>query len=63
MFVKACERIIGPDLEAEQPTESDAETEPEPGRGMTGAESVIGLALSVLAAAYLVYALVFPEKL
>ncbi|HEV7525731.1 MAG TPA: potassium-transporting ATPase subunit F [Acidimicrobiia bacterium] len=30
---------------------------------MTGAESVIGLALSVFAAAYLVYALVFPEKL
>ncbi len=30
---------------------------------MTGAESVIGLALSVLAIAYLVYALVFPEKL
>jgi K+-transporting ATPase KdpF subunit len=30
---------------------------------MTGAESVIGLVLSVLAAAYLVYALVFPEKL
>jgi K+-transporting ATPase KdpF subunit len=30
---------------------------------MTGIESVIGLVLSVLAAAYLVYALVFPEKL
>ena len=30
---------------------------------MTGTESVIGLVLSVLAAAYLVYALVFPEKL
>ena len=30
---------------------------------MTGLESVIGLVLSVLAAAYLVYALVFPEKL
>jgi K+-transporting ATPase KdpF subunit len=30
---------------------------------MTGIESVIGLALSVLAVAYLVYALVFPEKL
>jgi K+-transporting ATPase KdpF subunit len=30
---------------------------------MTGIESVIGLALSVVAAAYLVYALVFPEKL
>ncbi len=30
---------------------------------MTGAESVIGLVLSVLVAAYLVYALVFPEKL
>jgi K+-transporting ATPase KdpF subunit len=30
---------------------------------MTGVESVIGLALSLLAAAYLVYALVFPEKL
>jgi K+-transporting ATPase KdpF subunit len=30
---------------------------------MTGAESVIGLALSVLVAAYLVYALLFPEKL
>jgi K+-transporting ATPase KdpF subunit len=30
---------------------------------MTGIESFIGLALSVLAAAYLVYALVFPEKL
>lgn len=30
---------------------------------MTGAESVIGLALSVLAIAYLVYALVFPEQL
>jgi len=30
---------------------------------MTGAESVIGLVLSVLAIAYLVYALIFPEKL
>jgi K+-transporting ATPase KdpF subunit len=30
---------------------------------MTGAESVIGLVLSLLAVAYLVYALVFPEKL
>ena len=30
---------------------------------MTGIESGIGLALSLLAAAYLVYALVFPEKL
>jgi K+-transporting ATPase KdpF subunit len=30
---------------------------------MTGAESIIGLTLSVLAIAYLVYALVFPEKL
>ncbi|MDQ1456672.1 MAG: hypothetical protein QOH28_2292 [Actinomycetota bacterium] len=30
---------------------------------MTGIESVIGLALSLVAAAYLVYALVFPEKL
>jgi K+-transporting ATPase KdpF subunit len=30
---------------------------------VTGAESVIGLALSALVAAYLVYALLFPEKL
>jgi K+-transporting ATPase KdpF subunit len=30
---------------------------------MTGVESVIGLVLSLLAVAYLVYALVFPEKL
>ena len=30
---------------------------------MTGIESVVGLALSVLVAAYLVYALLFPEKL
>jgi len=30
---------------------------------MTGPESIIGLTLSVLAIAYLVYALVFPEKL
>jgi len=30
---------------------------------MTGAEAVIGLILSVLALAYLIYALVFPEKL
>ena len=30
---------------------------------MTGLESVIGLALSLLVAAYLVYALLFPEKL
>ena len=30
---------------------------------MTGPESVIGLVLSVLVAAYLVYALLFPEKL
>jgi K+-transporting ATPase KdpF subunit len=30
---------------------------------MTGVESIVGLALSVLGAAYLVYALVFPEKL
>jgi K+-transporting ATPase KdpF subunit len=30
---------------------------------MSGVEAVIGLILSVLAAAYLVYALVFPEQL
>ena len=30
---------------------------------MTGVESVIGIALAVLATAYLVYALIFPEKL
>jgi K+-transporting ATPase KdpF subunit len=30
---------------------------------MTGGESVVGLVLSVLATAYLVYALVFPERL
>lgn len=30
---------------------------------MTGAESVIGLALAALAIGYLVYALVFPENL
>ncbi|MDQ1379785.1 MAG: hypothetical protein QOJ71_504 [Actinomycetota bacterium] len=30
---------------------------------MSGVESVIGLVLSVLAVAYLVYALVFPERL
>jgi hypothetical protein len=30
---------------------------------MSGVESVIGLGLSALAAAYLVYALLFPERL
>ncbi|HWS45040.1 MAG TPA: K(+)-transporting ATPase subunit F [Acidimicrobiia bacterium] len=30
---------------------------------MSGAESVVGLVLSVLAVVYLVYALLFPEKL
>jgi K+-transporting ATPase KdpF subunit len=30
---------------------------------MTGAESVIGLVLSALVTAYLVYALLFPEHL
>ena len=30
---------------------------------MTGIESAVGLALSALVAAYLVYALLFPEKL
>ena len=30
---------------------------------MTGAESIVGLVLSVLATVYLVYALLFPEKL
>jgi K+-transporting ATPase KdpF subunit len=30
---------------------------------MTGVESVIGLVLSALVTAYLVYALLFPEKL
>ena len=30
---------------------------------MTGIESIIGLTLGVLAMAYLLYALVFPEKL
>ncbi len=30
---------------------------------MTGVEAVIGLLLSALAIAYLLYALVFPEKL
>ena len=30
---------------------------------MTGLESVIGLALSLLVTIYLVYALLFPEKL
>jgi K+-transporting ATPase KdpF subunit len=30
---------------------------------VTGVESVIGIVLSVLAIAYLVYALIFPENL
>jgi K+-transporting ATPase KdpF subunit len=30
---------------------------------MNGIESVIGLVLAVLIAAYLVYALIFPERL
>jgi K+-transporting ATPase KdpF subunit len=30
---------------------------------MSGTESIIGIVLSVLAIAYLVYALVFPERL
>jgi K+-transporting ATPase KdpF subunit len=30
---------------------------------MTGAEAVVGLVLAVLATAYLIYALLFPEKL
>jgi K+-transporting ATPase KdpF subunit len=30
---------------------------------MSGTESVIGLVLAVLITAYLVYALIFPEKL
>jgi K+-transporting ATPase KdpF subunit len=30
---------------------------------MTGIESVIGLVLAVLITAYLVYALIFPERL
>jgi len=30
---------------------------------MTGVESVVGLVLSVLAVAYLVYALLLPERL
>jgi K+-transporting ATPase KdpF subunit len=30
---------------------------------MTGIESIIGLGLSLLVTAYLVYALLFPEKL
>ena len=30
---------------------------------MTGPEAVIGLVLAVLAIAYLLYALIFPEKL
>ena len=60
LFVRACERIIGPDLEADARRRRRRRA---PGRGMTGAESVIGLALSALVAAYLVYALLFPEKL
>ncbi len=65
LFVRACERIIGPDLEAEA-TAVDADagrTELGSGRGMTGLESIIGLGLSLLVAVYLVYALLFPEKL
>jgi hypothetical protein len=30
---------------------------------MSGTESVVGLVLALLAVAYLVYALVFPERL
>jgi K+-transporting ATPase KdpF subunit len=30
---------------------------------MTGAESIVGLVLSLLATAYLLYALLFPENL
>ena len=63
VFVKACERIIGPDVEAARVDAGAAGRRRGAGRGMSGTESVIGLALSVLAAAYLVYALVFPEKL
>ncbi len=30
---------------------------------MTGVESIVGLVIAVVIAAYLVYALLFPEKL
>ena len=63
VFVKACELIIGPDVEAEPRGIRWHRRGRRTGRGMTGIESVIGLSLSVLAAAYLVYTLVFPEKL
>ena len=47
VFVKACERIIGPDVEAAR-VEAGRRPTDGTGRGMTGAESVIGLVLSVL---------------
>ena len=61
VFVHACERIIGPDLEAD--VRGDRTDRRGAARGMTGIESVVGLVLSALVTAYLVYALIFPEKL
>ena len=64
VFVRACERIIGPDLEAEAPVDQTVPELPNPtARRMTGIESIVGLALSLLVTVYLVYALLFPEKL
>ena len=73
-YVKGCERIVGPDTPL---PDEDVDSDPRrrrrhrrqrgrPGageHGLMGADNVIGLVLAVLLTAYLVAALVIPEKL
>ncbi len=61
-LVRICERIIGPDVrEMESAAEDDAMKRGD--AGMTRWDNAIGLVLAVLVIAYLLYALIAPEKL
>ena len=61
LFVVACDRIIGADESADTGTREPAPLDEVKSR--MSYDNAVALVLAVLVAAYLVYALVFPEKL
>ena len=64
LFVKACERIIGPDIEAASTADDTAERRrPNGPPHDRRRERHRARARACSPSAYLVYALVFPEKL
>ena len=62
-FVYGCDKIIGPDDEADLDDEADDGRVLHRGRGdRVNGENIAGLVLAVLLSVYLVAALLFPER-